>query len=615
MTYFPPGALARMFSVTNYGATGDGANGVDDTAAIIACIQAAVAVSGPLSSGIIYLPKPSSYYLVSDSLELRLLSDLGNVNDGWRRNCFMWGETPDTTIRLAPNSSGYGSASTRKAVIKTGSESSLKSNPEGVGSQAFGHYIRNLTVSIGSGNPGAMAFSFLASNRGAMLDCTAIDEANTAQYGIDCTTGLPGPALVKRCKVVGFNKGFAINDGDYHMTIEDCEFTNQRQHVIWQNSERCPMAIRGIKSYNKVPVLRLNSLSTCSITESDFYALDDTVGTNALEIFGNVTVTRCRNYSAYTNTIVNTQGTRVDTITDREIYDYSSVSPQYCFQGRSVGYLGLSPKDTPEFESSDPNDFANVEDYGATRSSSNDASSAIQAALNSGKPIIYLPRGTYYCGSAMSVPASVQKICGYTATLGRYQNYPGTLFTTEASDIPLIVEHLSFAVFGFSDTEEVGVLVSNRPVALKYCETGKFTDTQDSLMLDVWTEDTIGPVIMTSPKRCWLRQCNPEYEYIQPSLQFRGGTAWIHGFKTEGNSTVIDASNTDIECFASAFYPLTAGTRPLIKLRNCANVHIQYKTSGQQYYRTLIQERQKNDVRSIIATGTTSGIYSSRYTQ
>lgn len=55
---------------------------------------------------------------------------------------------------------------------------------------------------------------------------------------------------------------------------------------------------------------------------------------------------------------------------------------------------------------------ANVIDYGADPTGSNDSATAIQAAFDSGIADIYFPAGTYQIGSALTIPTSVKSIRG-----------------------------------------------------------------------------------------------------------------------------------------------------------------------------------------------------------
>jgi len=78
--------------------------------------------------------------------------------------------------------------------------------------------------------------------------------------------------------------------------------------------------------------------------------------------------------------------------------------------------LRLTVEETPEYTPPDPSLWANVLDYGAVRDASVDSTTGIQAALDSGKPVVWIPGKVNYQGyrvsGTLTVPASVKLIIG-----------------------------------------------------------------------------------------------------------------------------------------------------------------------------------------------------------
>ena len=105
-----------------------------------------------------------------------------------------------------------------QAVIRTGSED--PSNPDGSGNQAFRHSIYHLTIDTGTGNPGAIGLDYLASNRGAVEDVIIRSGDGEGFCGLSMMRQWPGPALIKRVSILGFQSGIMIQHYEYSMKTE-----------------------------------------------------------------------------------------------------------------------------------------------------------------------------------------------------------------------------------------------------------------------------------------------------------------------------------------------------------------------------------------------------------
>ena len=72
----------------------------------------------------------------------------------------------------------------------------------------------------GTGNPGAIGIDYLANNIGAIRDVRVIAPTGEGAIGIAMQRKWPGPALLQRVEVQGFDTGIAVANTEYGVTLE-----------------------------------------------------------------------------------------------------------------------------------------------------------------------------------------------------------------------------------------------------------------------------------------------------------------------------------------------------------------------------------------------------------
>src|SRR5262249_55028531 len=74
--------------------------------------------------------------------------------------------------------------------------------------------------------------------------------------------------------------------------------------------------------------------------------------------------------------------------------------------------LDLPLEKAPAFESRNPDDWISAKKCGAVGDGVADDAAAIQRAIDSGKPIVYLPRGTYRISKTIELRGALRRLVG-----------------------------------------------------------------------------------------------------------------------------------------------------------------------------------------------------------
>src|SRR4051795_15844 len=230
---FPADAVVDVKAA--YGAHGDGST--DDTAAL----QKAITDNPDRT---VYLP--AGTYLVSRALEAR------TKGGAWQSGLRLVGEDRDgTVVKLKDKAAGFTDRWDPRPVLRTGNAPVTATGPGRPGTNAaFGNIIDNLTVDTGT-NAGAVGVDFAGSDVAALRRLTVKGEGTD---GITLTRAFPGPALLSRVEVHGFDHGIRIGQGQYGLTLEHITLTDQNISGLENGGN--VLAIHDLSSNNTVPAVR-----------------------------------------------------------------------------------------------------------------------------------------------------------------------------------------------------------------------------------------------------------------------------------------------------------------------------------------------------------------------
>jgi len=530
----PSDAVVNVKTV--YGAAGDGRT--DDTMAIQAAISAGLGFGNP--NKVIYFP--AGTYLVTRPLEWRL------ADGSWSTWLTLMGQNRDrTVIKLADSAPGFGDPAKPRGVVVTGSQNA--SGADGAGNQAFHNFVFDLTLDVGAGNPGADGIDFLANNRGAIRNVVVRAAPDSGNTGISMNRRWPGPALLEDVRVEGFARGVTVGNSEYSVTAEDIRLSGQR--VVGIENENNVLTVRQLVSDNAVPAIRNGQPGS---TGSLLTLLDSSL------VGGASDAAAVKNEGGSYLRGVRTDGYSVP-VRDRGDERYPPEDGEWSSAPQLVGSgpgLRMPIAEDPVRAAHPADQWVGVGSFGARSDDDADDTAPIQAALNSGNPVVYLRPGSYEVSSTLRVPATVQAIVGFEdlidATGGGFagSSTAAVFSVSDAAPDPLIISQLLFkASPQVVDVERLAA----RTIALQDVHIGglPFRSVPGPLFLN--DVEGGGGWHFTTDQQVWARQLNAE----QPVTKIRndGADLWILGLKTEAPGTVIESTDgARTELLGGLLYPV-----------------------------------------------------------
>ncbi len=580
----------------DYGARGDGMT--DDTAAIQAAISAAVG-----TKRIVYFPNGT--YLISNTISAK---DPAGV---WRCRLILQGQNRQkTVIKLKDKCPGFTDLKNPKNVIQTGSDNPIAQDgvQAGGGNQAFNNSVLDLTIDIGVGNAGARGLAYLANNQGIVENVTikSSDPKKLGDIGLAMNRSIPGPCLIKNVIIVGFNYGIYSLGMDYGLTFENIAIEGQRIAGIYNNGQ--VIAVRQLISYNEgtIPAIQLDGAGLLVLVDSELISSENSKNSVAIDSIGDSSEFFLRNVKTHSYEAVGRTKRRKSVTTGNLIHEYSSLPVKYLFPSTQKS-LNLQVKETPNYYNDNFSDWA----FAGVPTGKDDTSN-IQAALNSGKPVIYFKSGAgYFISTKLVIPSTVKKIVGMEATIlipknntyFRDKSKAKAIWEVVDGDSLLVIEGIDCTIFN-TDAETAGAYFmhnkSARNIVLKRVAAGygayKNEKPASGVRLGkLYIEDYSGTIRINVPQKVWMRQFNPENfeDEYNAKVTNNGGDLWVLGFKTEGAGSAIETNNggrTELlgaEIYPSGYVP-PAGKACFIV--NNSSFSFSGGTSGINQYPVFVRE-------------------------
>jgi len=529
--YRPDGSGGRILDVTQppFGARGDGVT--DDTAALVRAydfvmreidrVGLEVGTPRPAASYVIYLP--DGVYRVSDTIvysgELRVHPTY-SVAEGVQFLRFVGESREGTILRLDDAAPGFGEGMPDKPVLSFGRRDFNNAQASNA--------LRNLTVSVGRGNPAAVGVRFGGANSSDISNVAIVSEdpAHLGAVGLDDSIGTV-LSYQRDLVIDGFDVG--VRMVPYHFTRPTLEHVTLRsQRVTGVQVVDGTGTLRAVASDNRVPALTLTGPGSHVVVVDSELAGGDSVAA-AIELDEGHLFVRDVNVTGYghgvrrPSIVARAAGLIAHYVSD----DVSRTSPQ----PRSLALEVLEVPRVPR--SADPADWASPDAPGDGVA---DASAAIQAAFDSGAATVYFPGHTYRVDTPIRVPCTVRNVEGMFTTLVGASRV--RFRVSDACPEPLRVADIDFEGSSIGVAHEV-----DRTVVMEHTLTQSVlwdnrSPDPPTLFMNVVTG--IKQLVSFHDARVFMRVMNGESSAGQ--LRCRDADIWILGFKSEKAATVFEVN-------------------------------------------------------------------------
>ena len=503
---------AGVIDVTQHGAKPDDV--VVDNLVILALLD-----KHPAGNHIFYFPR--GVYLLSDALRPAL-------DDGvTKRNIFQGQSQSGTILKL------------RDGLEHKDSVIDFRGGP----AQFFRNAVRDLTIDIGKGNPGATGLKFNASNQGTVRNVT-IRSGEGGAVGLDMGhSGEVGPLLVADVTIEGFEHGMITRWQTASQTIDGLTLRGQAKSG-WTNLNSQTVFARRVRSENECTAIVNTAEARMLVVDSQLIGKGEAAKVPAIRnqksLYLRNVDTSGYGYGA-TNQLVAGRGNPgekaglIDEYWANGADERRRGAPYKLFDSPDA-MLNLPVEDAPKIPWDKLDAWSGPHRFGGKPDDGKDDTLAIQAAIDSGARTVYLPRGTWQIDGVIEVRGKVRRILGTEARIrgaGRFKIVDGdaTAVVIErlegqgqfehASGRTLVLEHL----LGFAYTSSIS-------------KPGK-----------LFLSDVVGRPFRVRPgQHVWARQLDIEGNIeADPNSDARvvndGGTLSILGFKTEDEGTHILTTN------------------------------------------------------------------------
>lgn len=526
-----------VVDVREFGARPDDAS--DDTAAIQKALDA-----HPNGNRIIYLP--AGTWVVTDTLRWPK-AEGGN---GEKRTILQGAGLARTKLVLPPATAGFGEGAPKpKALIWTGAKPA----------QRFRNAVRDLTVEIGPGNPMAVALQFNASNQGTLKNVALRAAPGSGHIGLDMGfTDEIGPLLVRRLLVEGFETGISTKWPVNSLTFETVLLRGQRK-LGWHNYHQM-LFVRGLASENAVTTLYNEKDSWGTVT-----LLDSRLKGGGKETPGILNqrhmYLRQVEITGYTPAVdhadkgrdkgdVAAAGLVQEDTSHTDVHGLFRDLDKSTFEkAGSVPHLPV--KDAPEIPWAGR--WVNLVAFGADPTGGEDASQALQRAVDSGADTIYLPGGAEFrFEGEVILRGFVRRIIGLEGRFTTQGNAVWRVVDGPRAAPAVIVERLT----NRSGGPMVKILQESSRTLVVANATGLHVEGRGTG--DIFAEDLCGRLDLEQKgQSAWCRQLNVEHQGTM--CRNAGGRLWILGMKTEKIGTIIETVNGGFTDAAGIFIYSNAG--------------------------------------------------------
>jgi fibronectin type 3 domain-containing protein len=454
-----------------------------------------------------------------------------------------------TIIQLANGSAGFQNASSPQPVIAYQNMQTDFNNVPGE------NILRNITVNTGTGNPGAAGVFFQGANTSNMSNVTIESGDGQGVYGLWFKIG-SNQGFYTDMTISGFQYGIydaIVNTAEGAPAIEYVTLNNQTVAGIGQLG--MSMSLRSIlsnQSSTGVPALKLSGTGISTVMVDS-----NLTGGSSSQPAINMTASSNNGQSLFARNITTSgygeaiQQGGSTVVAGPNVTEWVAYPVTTLFSGQATTSLNLPVVDTPLTSWGTPGtNWAEVDDY-----------PSVQAAFNSGQPIIVFRQHTYSWSTDVTVPSTVQ----FINLMGAYIS--GNIDINTASSTPLVVQDGNVTFLKLEAQRNVVLRMVGQTM---YNLTSSPVDIFLEASGNIEPSDSYGPSFCVAGQQLWARNGFDQENENVDQIIANGCTMWVFGFKTEqepagpftaengGSLEVLGGyvNQTDQEACGSQTYPL-----------------------------------------------------------
>lgn len=425
-----------------------------------------------------------------------------------------------TIIKLKDGAPRFQNVNSPKPVL------SYRKDPRQFNNVPADNSLENITINTGKTNPGAVGLVFAGANLASLNDLTIRTLDGNGYAGIWMPVGSV-QAYGHDITVEGFNIGIKLDQqAEICATFEHVSLIGQKQFGMQVQASIA--IVRDLYSKNSVPAVSLtHNNGHVTLVDSLLEGGIPTIPAIKIDSSGGAFV---RNVTTKGYSFgINNRGTTL--FEDGNITEYTTSPPVVLFEGQADHSLNLAVPDTPYGNwEQNPLQWASPEDYDIKAGSGGDDTAAIQAALSSGRSVVYFPKRQYRSNS-LTVPPTVKRIELMHVQLLRLSSptYAPVLIVKEASSSPLVVSHSGKGSYVEAQAARDVVALGN--FGFRNKQTSPIRVFLENA--SAGTDDQFA----TPGAQLWIRNLNNEYggceDFGGANVRVFGGKVWLLGFKTE----------------------------------------------------------------------------------
>ncbi|MEM7722357.1 MAG: glycosyl hydrolase family 28-related protein [Pseudomonadota bacterium] len=418
--------------------------------------------------------------------------------------------------------------------------------------QGFNNRVLDVTFDIGVGNTNATGLSFNGNNQSSVRDVTIVSGDGGA-VGLNLNNGETGPTLIEDVTIEGFAVGIENQNQGNSVTLENITLTGQDIGIL--NGRADGFFGRQIDYTGPgTGVVNGDNSSRAVVIDSSFMSTapegDQAAIINTRFIYAEDVETEGFDQALDARVLNNVGNGDVNGDLIEEYIGIGEVGPRRggassLFESPDTR-IGLDFKETPDVPlETDLSQWASPADFGGV--AGQDASAALQAAIDSGATTIYIPAAEerWVFESEVIVRGNVERIIGSDA--GELAGGAQLRIVDGTADT-VILEGVS-AIFQGGNRTDI-LHDTDRTLVLRDITSASYSAVADGDQGDVFFANFVGGPINLRDQNAYGRQINTEGDNAESGVEAKivndGANFIALGIKTENEGTVLKTINGGI---------------------------------------------------------------------